>query len=212
MASLGWIDFSPTHRQRVGSVLDLLRPEGMVDELGLGSMRDALANELFPGISTIQTRARYFFLIPYILYDYQNLPPKKRAAKTPAKFLEENEYETMWVLAERYNYKEGSGVIGITKRRSSKIARRPSEIYWNGLYTYMFMDTGGLPAGIFLNQSKRTLLETLIASTPQGDENSDDIDVEHENSFRMKVPFMPDWKDDLSWTLPMMRLSYSGTA
>lgn len=30
LASLGWIHFSPTHRQRVGSVLDLLRPEGMV--------------------------------------------------------------------------------------------------------------------------------------------------------------------------------------
>ena len=77
MASLGWIHFSPTHRQHVGSVLDLLRPEGMVDELGLGTMRDALANALFPGISTIQTRAKYFFLIPYILYDYQNLPPGK---------------------------------------------------------------------------------------------------------------------------------------
>lgn len=201
MASLGWIDFSPTHRQRVGSVLDLLKPEGMVDELGLGTMRDALANELFPGISTIQTRARYFFIIPYILYDYQKLEPKKKRSKTAARFLEENEYETMWVLAERYNYREGCGVIGITKRRPSKIARRPSEIYWNGLYTYMFMDTGGLPAGIFLHQAKRPELETLIADTPVGDDSRDDADVEHENTFRIKASYMPGWKDDLTLDL-----------
>ncbi|GEO11803.1 DUF6361 family protein [Segetibacter aerophilus] len=58
MASIGWIDFSPAHRDKVGAALDLLRPEGMVDELGLGSLRDGLANQMFPGISTIQTRAK----------------------------------------------------------------------------------------------------------------------------------------------------------
>ena len=67
MAQLGWIDFCPTHRDKVAAALDLLRPEGMVDELGLGTIRDGIANQLFPGISTIQTRAKYFFIIPYIL-------------------------------------------------------------------------------------------------------------------------------------------------
>ena len=61
MATIGWIDFSTNDRDRIGSVLDLLSPEGMVDELGLGPIRDALANQLFPGISTIQTKAKYFF-------------------------------------------------------------------------------------------------------------------------------------------------------
>lgn len=61
MATIGWIDFSKNDKDRVGSILDMLRPEGMVDELGMGIIRDALANELFPGISTIQTRAKYFF-------------------------------------------------------------------------------------------------------------------------------------------------------
>jgi hypothetical protein len=67
MANIGWIDFSPADRAKVGTVLDLLKPEGMVDELGIGIIRDALANLMFPGISTIQTRAKYFFIIPYIL-------------------------------------------------------------------------------------------------------------------------------------------------
>jgi len=101
MASIGWIDFSANDRNRVGSVLDLLRPEGMVDELGMGTIRDVLANQLFSGISTIQTQAKYFFIIPYILYDYQ---ATKRRAKPPSKFLEDKEYDIMWQLAEKYNY------------------------------------------------------------------------------------------------------------
>lgn len=38
----------------------------MIDPLGLGPVRDALSETLFPGISTIQTRARYFPFVPWI--------------------------------------------------------------------------------------------------------------------------------------------------
>lgn len=108
MAAIGWIDFSPSDRNRVGSVLDMLRPEGMVDELGMGTIRDALANQMFPGFSTIQTKAKYFFIIPYILQDYQALKPSQRRGKTVMKYLEDQEYEIMWELAEKYNYELGT--------------------------------------------------------------------------------------------------------
>ena len=186
----------------MGSVLDLLRPEGMVDELGLGTMRDALANALFPGISTIQTRAKYFFLIPYILYDYQNLPPQKRSGRSPAKFLADNEDEVMWELAEKYDYKEGSGVIGISMRRGKRLVRRASTIYWNGIHTYMFINTGGLSSAVFLNQAVRPALETLLANTAQGDDGTgDDADADHESLFRIKVPYKRDWKENLTLDL-----------
>jgi len=202
MASIGWIDFSPSHRNRVGSVLDLLSPEGMVDELGLGTIRDALANQLFPGISTIQTRAKYFFIIPYILYEYQILKPYQRKGKTPAKFLEDREYEVMWQLAEQYNYVEGHGVIGISKRKPNKIVRRPSAIYWNGLYTYQFMDTCGLGSSGFLNQSVSTPMESLLSKIQQGDDgNSDDVDAEHENLFRIKISPKLNWSQKLNLDL-----------
>jgi hypothetical protein len=111
----------------------------------------ALANQLFPGISTIQTRAKYFFIIPYILYEYQVLIPAQRRGKTPAQHLELREYEIMWQLAEQYNYQEGNGVIEISNRKPQKIVRRPSAIYWNGLYTYRFIDTRGLSADTHLS-------------------------------------------------------------
>ena len=40
------------------------RPETR-HELGLGAIRDAFAESLFPGMSTVQRRARYFLFIPW---------------------------------------------------------------------------------------------------------------------------------------------------
>ena len=68
---LGWIDFSKSERSKILSVLDLLTGAGTLDELGIAPIRDGFANIFFPGTSTIQTRAKYFFIIPYILKDLE---------------------------------------------------------------------------------------------------------------------------------------------
>jgi len=69
-AGLGWIDFSEGHRDRVFSVVDLLSADGSVDELGVGVVRDAIADWLFPGVSTIQTCPKYFIIISQIFISY----------------------------------------------------------------------------------------------------------------------------------------------
>ena len=61
---LGWIDFSKSERSKVLSVLNLLSESGTLDELGIAQIRDGFANLFFPGTSTIQTRAKYFMIIP----------------------------------------------------------------------------------------------------------------------------------------------------
>ena len=68
---LGWIDFSKTERNKILSVLDLLSESGTLDELGIAPIRDGFANLFFPGTSTIQTRAKYFFLVPYALKELE---------------------------------------------------------------------------------------------------------------------------------------------
>lgn len=209
MASIGWIDFSPAHRERVGTVLELLKPEGMLDELGIGSIRDALADRLFPGISTIQTRAKYFFIVPYILYEYQQLKPWERRGRTAAQYLEQREYEIMWQLGDKYRpLEEGRetrqhfGVIGITRKRPQKIIRRPSAIYWNGLRTYGIIPTGGLGVNQFLQKCTSASLEHQLSSMPIGDDTpGDDADADHDNTFRIRVPFEPEWSKDLSMEL-----------
>ena len=64
---LGWVDFSTEDRNKVFSVMNLLQEQGALDELGIGLIRDAFANRFFPGTSTIQTRAKYFLIVPYVL-------------------------------------------------------------------------------------------------------------------------------------------------
>jgi hypothetical protein len=197
MASLGWIFFSDDHRNRVGTVLDLLKAEGVVDELGLGTLRDGLANELFPGISTIQTRAKYFFIIPYILQEYEALKPAQRKSKSPFHFMGEQEDEVMWDLAEKYNHEDGHGVIGITKRRPVKLARRASAVYWNGLYTYQFINTRGLAAANFLKQAVNPSLESLLSEQTGDDGNNDDRDADHKSLFNVRVPRRSGWKENI---------------
>ena len=68
---LGWIDFSKNERSKVLSVLDLLSESGTLDELGIAPVRDGFANLFFPGTSTIQTRAKYFLIVPYALKDLE---------------------------------------------------------------------------------------------------------------------------------------------
>ena len=64
---LGWIDFSKNERNKVLSVIHQLEEPAAVDELGLGAIRDGFADYFFPGTSTVQTRAKYFIIVPYIL-------------------------------------------------------------------------------------------------------------------------------------------------
>lgn len=201
MAQIGWIDFSPEHRARVAAVLDLMKPEGVVDELGIGSIRDAFADRMFPGISTIQTRAKYFFIIPYILYEYQLLSPARQRNKTPEKYLEEQEYEVMWALADKYEHKDGSGVIGISKYRPEKIMRRPSAIYWNGLSVFGLILHGGLGVNSFL-RSRLKSMETLVSEMAQGDDSPrDDADVDYTNRFNLKLPYDNNWYNELTLDL-----------
>ena len=69
---LGWIDFSKSERSKVLSVLDLLSESGTLDELGIAAVRDGFSNLFFPGTCTIQTRAKYFFAVPYALKQLEN--------------------------------------------------------------------------------------------------------------------------------------------
>ncbi|MFW9940374.1 MAG: DUF6361 family protein [Candidatus Thorarchaeota archaeon] len=202
MAQIGWMDFSKAYRQKIGTILDLMKPEGMVDELGIGTIRDAIANQIFPGINTLQTRAKYFFIVPYILFDYLASDVKEKSKKTAAKYLKDQEHEVMWYLAEYYKYQEGLGVIGITKKRNQPILRRPSEIYWGGLNTFKIIDSGGLGVDSYLNQVSQKSFSSLISKLKQGDDiEGDDIDAEFNNLFKININPEPNWFSGLTMDL-----------
>ncbi len=143
MSSIGWVDFSSEDRHRVQQVIALLKEPGTLDELGIGQIRDAISDQLFPGLSTIQTRARYFVAIPVILMDWANLSAAKRR-KTPLPiYLQNAEDELARTLKESY-YAKGKkphDVIGHTVVESGGVARRPSSTYWNGLRVFGIVNT-----------------------------------------------------------------------
>jgi hypothetical protein len=207
--SIGWIDFSPSHRDKIGAALDLLRPEGMVDELGMATLRDALANHMFPGIGTVQTRAKYFFIIPYILQEYQQMINEGKArGKSASKYLDQREHELMWKLVDKYSIleegatgRDSQGVIGIRRPKPRRIVRRPSAIYWNGIGYYNFVKTHQLPLEVFLKKDSKGEFESLLSAISDSDEPRDDADADHENLFHIRVPAFPGWDEELTLEL-----------
>jgi len=59
-ASLTWLDHDPAAAERSLQLLSSLKEKEARDEFGIGAIRDAISDQLFPGVSTIQTRLRYF--------------------------------------------------------------------------------------------------------------------------------------------------------
>ena len=129
-SELAWVDTSEDERRRMREVIDLFRERDTLDELGIGSVRDTFADYLFPGLSTIQTRARYFLFVPWV---YQRLEtdqtPSAKAGKRARRV------QTDLVDALVKGSPEGeTGIIGRQAREA--VQRLPSSVYWSGLGTY----------------------------------------------------------------------------
>lgn len=120
-----WVDFAEEDRRKMAEVIDLFREQDTRDELGLGAIRDGLADLMFPGTSTIQTRARYFLFVPWI---YRRHESKATAAVDVSKKARADEIKLIDALV---NGGERDGVIGLEKR--AMLQRLASSIYWAGL-------------------------------------------------------------------------------
>jgi hypothetical protein len=125
MSHLAWLDTSESDRRRMMHIIDLFQQKGTVDELGLGGIRDTISDVLTPGTSTIQTRARYFFFIPWI---YLTLERKGTPAERVSSKARSLEIELSAVLSKS---PDSAGTIGLLAGASLK--RLASSVYWAGL-------------------------------------------------------------------------------
>lgn len=123
-----WVDFADADRRKMAQVIDLFREQDTRDEMGIGVVRDALADLLFPGTNTIQTRARYFLFIPWI---YRRHERKSTPGADVARKARRDEVALINALVQGG---ERGGVIGIEKR--AELRRPASSIYWSGLGTW----------------------------------------------------------------------------
>src|SRR3990170_1241358 len=120
-----WLDYSEHERRKSLEVIALFQEQDTRDELGVGAVRDAFADFFFPGTSTIQTRARYFLLIPwcYLKIEHEQVPSHEAASKS------RRSQDIMRQALCKGG--EERGVIGF--RAGLHLQRLPSNVYWQGL-------------------------------------------------------------------------------
>ena len=213
--NLGWIDFSDSDRKKTMDVLRLFQEQGAVDELGIGIIRDGFANYFFPGTSTIQTRAKYFFIIPYAMMDTV-ADPRVTSVPGALRRLDEIEKESAVLL------KKASGELGVIGATilPKWVVRTPSTIYWNGLRT-LGLFNGGLLKNMTISEYFRLALKlreekqaSALGNRKEDAEenNKDDSDA---GDFRYRsfwqLPYEQGWKEHLKIDLTPVEADYLAT-
>ena len=197
-------------------VLRLFQEQGAVDELGIGVIRDGFANYFFPGTSTIQTRAKYFFIIPYAMMETV-ADPRVTTVQGALRRLDEIERECAIIL------KQNSGTLGVIGATilPKWVTRTPSTIYWNGLRTLGIFNGGTLHNMTISEYFRISLIlrDEKKASAygnrkEDSDENErDDIDAgdfRYQNFWNLTPP-QKDWKEHLTIELTPFESDYLAT-
>lgn len=185
------MDFSEAERQRTREVMRLLEEPATLDPLGIGRIRDAFADLLFPGTSTIQTRARYFLIVAWLFRDLERRSPRSNPVE------EADSIERQLITRFRETDKTGEGDLdGLIGRVSGTAIRQlPSAIYWQGLNRWRIRRRAGSLSS-FLRELRRPVRpvalvddgEMLIGSASWWD------------------PELPEQPDDL-WKRPRLNLT-----
>lgn len=152
MSSFGWLAFDAEERERTLEVVESLKVSGTVDEIGIGVIRDGIARALFPGASVLQSRARYFTVIPALVVQ---AVASARTAEDAATRL--NRLEGDLILALLAADPDDWGIIGREAKRDLK--RMPSLGYWASLRRY------GL---VTVDHSLDQLLRAAVGSSRAG--------------------------------------------
>lgn len=126
---IGWLDQSEEQQRKMREVIALFAEAGTVDDIGIGIVCDAFSDQLIPGLSTVQTRIRYFLFVPWV---YQRLEAERIRRETNA---ERKARE--WQLDLMESLLRGGAGEGVTGRVAGRSLKQlPSFIYWSGLRSF----------------------------------------------------------------------------
>lgn len=189
VASFSWVDFSTVDRDRMRRAIALFQERETRDELGLGTIRDAFAEAMFPGTSTIQTRLRYFLFVPWI---YQR---HERLRTSPAHIAARARADELALVEPLMASDDIAGTIGRVARDS--LMRLPSSVYWAGLQRWDIF----LPR-ISLEDYHRRIESIGAARRDQPLSEEGDGDVGSHVSWHPRLPPAPaKFPDGLSFRL-----------
>ena len=123
-SQIAWLDASSEEQRRMRDIIQLFTDREARDELGIGTIRDALGDMLFPGTSTLHTRARYLLFVPWIYNQAAN-------SRHPVREAERLERRLVTAFADA---DDKAGLLGSIAGTALKTL--PSQIYWAALGTY----------------------------------------------------------------------------
>lgn len=157
-STFGWLDTDRSQRQQMLELVDQFREQGTVDDLGIGQVRDAFSDLLFPGTSTLHTRLRYALFIPWLL----QRASRERTASAMAEEMRRLEFRLIDSLKRG---DAGEGILGSSAGRELK--RLPSSVYWAMLGTWGIRTRDYSPGEFFANAAR---LRDLWTSNPASDD------------------------------------------
>ncbi|EOC0418172.1 hypothetical protein ACI0Z1_002728 [Cronobacter malonaticus] len=186
VSTLTWIDHDSRARERTLRILAQFQEKESRDELGIGTVRDSLADLLFPGTSTIQTRLRYMLFVPWI---YRALEDKKVSAAQFAGAADKHERELVRRLQTADDH---HGMFG--KNAGGDIKRLPSSVYWAGLGAWHIRLTP-FSQGQYHQRIDETYRQKRRIARQQrhGRDRADDPDTEPDNVYNWhpRLPATP---------------------
>ncbi len=124
-STFSWVDFEEKDRQKMMEVIKMFQESDTRDELGIGTIRDTIAEMLFPGTTTIQTRVKYMLFIPWIYLRHEK---RKTSSSEMTQKIKNDEIALIKALLQSDDI---LGVIGGEAKES--LRRMPSSVYWYGL-------------------------------------------------------------------------------
>lgn len=170
---IGFVSFNQEALNRANKVMKLLQGQGAIDELGLGRIRDAFSNTMFPGMSVLQTHAKYFLLMPAL---YSFLEKTRIADVREARTIVRDQEIRMTYRLMDGSAKDATGIIGadMLRRGEGYVKYDPTYVYQAGMEIYGLIPRGG---NIYATLAERSAIYQNSPKKHKGnDETGDDSD------------------------------------
>lgn len=146
-SAITWLDVSSDEQRRMRELAAMFTQRSSRDELGIGQIRDGISDALFPGTSTLHTRARYLLFVPW---SFQHAAQTRSRVKGGKRQPDATELELIDPLRRS---RDSAGLLG--ERAGIDLQNLPSSVYWTMLQRY----------GVLTRPASRT--DAFAASTPQ---------------------------------------------
>ena len=186
ISSLAWLDHDDEQQQQMREAIELFREEGTIDELGLGRIRDALSERMFPGTSVLWGRARYLLIVPWFFQALESGKGGSGDADSRARLLFRK------IASELTASGGGNPVSGVIGGQVRDAVQTPDMAIWAGLEKWGIRTTPGSRA-----QARRDAVAKSLSKVSIADEVEPRASIWHP-----RLPLSPpDFPDALSFEL-----------